>query len=71
MPPAASQAAVTVNPAAVRQRMSGFGGIATPTAYAELGAAGKCVEVFLDNWLYPDDELALGPRPPTPGPARR
>lgn len=30
---------------------------------AELGAAGKCVEVFLDNWLYPDDELALGPRP--------
>ncbi|MBX9787689.1 MAG: FGGY-family carbohydrate kinase [Pirellulales bacterium] len=30
---------------------------------AELGPAGKCVEVFLDNWLYPEDDIAIGQRP--------
>ncbi|MCX7005820.1 MAG: hypothetical protein NTY53_00945, partial [Kiritimatiellaeota bacterium] len=39
--PAPSNAVVTVNPSALHQRMSGFGGITTPTAYAELSAAGK------------------------------
>jgi xylulokinase len=31
---------------------------------AELGPAGKCVEVFLDNWLFAADELSHEPRPP-------
>ncbi len=39
--PAAGQATVSVDPAARRQRMSGFGGITTPTAYAQLSAEGK------------------------------
>jgi hypothetical protein len=39
--PAPSNVVVTVNPSTMHQRISGFGGIATPTAYAELSAAGK------------------------------
>lgn len=30
---------------------------------AEQGAAGKCLESFVDNWLMADDPLAVGPRP--------
>lgn len=30
---------------------------------AEQGAAGKCLGVFVDNWLYPPDELTLGGAP--------
>ncbi len=39
--PAPFDAAVRVNPFERRQRMIGFGGIATPTAYARLSAEGK------------------------------
>lgn len=39
--PAAGSATVSVDPAARHQRMMGFGGITTPTAYAELSAEGK------------------------------
>jgi len=31
---------------------------------AEQGAAGKCLESLVDNWLFPEDELALSPRSP-------
>ncbi|MGD9647973.1 MAG: FGGY-family carbohydrate kinase, partial [Pirellulales bacterium] len=31
---------------------------------AELGPAGKCLELFLDNWLFANDELSCAPRPP-------
>jgi xylulokinase len=30
---------------------------------AEQGAAGKCLEAFVDNWLLAGDALAVGPRP--------
>lgn len=30
---------------------------------AEQGAAGKCLESFVDNWLMAEDPLSLGPRP--------
>ena len=40
-PPATAQATVDVNPAERRQTMLGFGGITTPTAYAQLSAEGK------------------------------
>lgn len=30
---------------------------------AEQGAAGKCLESFVDNWLMADDPLSIGPRP--------
>jgi xylulokinase len=30
---------------------------------AEQGAAGKCLEAFVDNWLCADDELSDAPRP--------
>ena len=30
---------------------------------AEQGAAGKCLETFVDSWLFPADELTLGPAP--------
>lgn len=39
--PPAQRARVTVNSAATRQRMLGFGGIAIPTAYHELSPEGK------------------------------
>ena len=30
---------------------------------AEQGMAGKCLELFVRNWLFPDDSLSLGPPP--------
>ncbi len=42
--PSATSALVTVRPAKRHQTMIGFGGITTPTAYAQLSAAGK------DRW---------------------
>ncbi len=30
---------------------------------AEQGAAGKCLESFVDHWLMADDPLSVGPRP--------
>lgn len=41
LPVAVEPARVTVNPAARRQRMLGFGGIAIPTAYAQLSREGR------------------------------